>query len=130
MKQIKTTFMLFLSLAAAVVFGLFLAAAVPAAVSAGETCGGVETAIAVDCGADANPIYAYAKGIIRFLAVVIGIVVVGAIAVGGIAYASARGDKGQVAKGLDIIRNAIIGLLLFIGMSAILNFIIPGGLFT
>jgi hypothetical protein len=59
---------------------------------------------------------------------VVGVVVVGAIVVGGIAYASAQDNKAQIEKGIDIIRNAIIGLLLFIGMSAILNFIIPGGI--
>lgn len=91
-------------------------------------CSGVTTAIEYNCTAEANPIYGLAKGLLQILAALAGIVIVGAIIVGGIGYASARDDKGQIAKSIDIIRNAIIALLLFIGMGAILNALIPGGI--
>jgi len=90
-------------------------------------CSGVTTAIEYNCTAESNPIYGLAKGFMQILAALAGIVIVGAIIVGGIGYASARDDKGQIAKSIDIIRNAIIALLLFIGMGAILNALIPGG---
>lgn len=141
MNDIKTTLThrLLPRLGVAVFGVLFFATAMAPAAFAGETCGstgnpndeggsGVPIAIDVDCGGDANPIYAYAKGIIKFLALGVGILVVGMIIFGGIAYASARGDSGQVEKAKMIILNAIIVLLLFIFMSAILNFIIPGGI--
>lgn len=126
MKHIQTTFN-------SLIFGTFFLALfvlpfVVAMPAHAEMCGDVTIAVGVDCGGESNPIYGYAKGIMRFLSVAVGIVVVGAIIVGGIAYASARDDKAQLAKAIDIIRNAIIGLLLFIGMGAILNTLIPGGI--
>jgi len=102
--------------------------AMAAAPAAGPDCGGVQTAIEYNCTAGDNPIYGLAKGFMQILAALAGIVIVGAIIVGGIGYASARDDKGQIAKSIDIIRNAIIALLLFIGMGAILNALIPGGI--
>lgn len=125
MKKIKIKFTAFL-LALSIVLG---AAAIPVPALAAADCAGQEVAVDVGCSGDTNPIYAYAKGIMRFLSALVGVVVVGAIIVGGIAYSSAGDDKGQIAKAIDIIRNAIIGLLLFIGMAAILNALVPGGLF-
>lgn len=89
---------------------------------------GVPIAIKVGCSGSGNPIYDYAKGFIRFLTAGVGIVVVGAIIFGGITYASARGDQSQTQKGIEIITNAVIALVIFLLMAAILNFIIPGGL--
>lgn len=141
MKNIKTKLSSYL-LSAVMVFaaGAFFAA-LPQSALAAEQCGSkqvhnnapdttAEVAVGVGCSGSGNPIYDYARGVMAFLALGVGIVVVGALIFGGIAYASASGDKGQVEKAKEIIMNAIIGLLLFIGMAAILNFVIPGGLFT
>jgi hypothetical protein len=44
-------------------------------------------------------------------------------------YITARANAAQVQKGQDMIINSVIGLFLFIFMYAILQFIIPGGVF-
>lgn len=77
-----------------------------------------------------NPILIYLKGVVQFLAVGIGLAVVGGIIFGGVTYLTARANAGQVEKAIEIIRSAIIGLLLYIFMFAIINFLIPGGILT
>lgn len=77
---------------------------------------------------DQNPIMTFLKGILQFLVAGVGLVVVGGIIYGGFLYMTARGNSSQVQKGQEVIRNAIIGLLLYIFMFAILNFLIPGGI--
>lgn len=66
---------------------------------------------------------------INILAAGVGVVAVGAIAYAGFLYSTAQGSAEQTKKALEIIRNAAIGLLLFAGMFAIVNFLVPGGLF-
>lgn len=66
--------------------------------------------------------------IINFLAIGVGVAVVLGIVFGGFLYASAGGSAEQTKRGIGYIRNALIALLLFIFMYAIINFIIPGGL--
>jgi hypothetical protein len=77
-----------------------------------------------------NPIINILKGFAQFLAVGVGLAVVGGIIFGGFTYMTARADAGQTQKGEEIIRNAIIGLLLYIFMFALLNWVIPGGIFA
>ena len=103
-----------------------------------ETCGnkngpfgdgndGVPIALGVGCKGSGNPIFSYLQGLIPILTAGVGIVVVGAIIYGGIVYASARGDKNQTMEGVKIITNAVIALVMFILMAAILEFLVPGG---
>lgn len=128
MKDIKTKLKTLFMVPVVAVLS-FSFATVPMVVYAGEKCGDVDVSIEVGCSGSGNPIFDYAKGFMAVLSVLVGVVVVGAIAVGGIGYASASNDKGQVQKSVEIIRNAVIGLLLYIGMAAILNALVPGGLF-
>ncbi|HAC56366.1 TPA: hypothetical protein DCF80_02600 [Candidatus Saccharibacteria bacterium] len=96
----------------------------------GSGCGSVSTNI-IDCDSTGgDPVSGLVIGVINFLAVGVGIAVVGGIIWGGMLYASSNGDPGKTKQGISVIVNAIIGLLLFIFMYAILNFIVPGGLFT
>lgn len=76
-----------------------------------------------------NPIYFYLRNILKFAAGGVGLAVVGGIIAGAYLYITARGNAGQTQQGQNIIINSIIGLLLFIFMYAILQFIIPGGVF-
>jgi hypothetical protein len=76
-----------------------------------------------------NPIFFYLRNILIFLAGGVGLAVVGGIIAGAYMYITARGNAGQTQQGQNIIINSIIGLLLFIFMYAILQFIIPGGIF-
>jgi len=81
-----------------------------------------------DSGLAGNPIIVYLKGIIRFLAVGVGLVVTTAIVVAGIQYSSSRDNPQLIQAAMQRLTNAIIALITFIFMATILNFLIPGGL--
>lgn len=103
----------------------------PPEVSAAGSCAGVETSGIINCdNTTDNPIINLLLVVINFLAVGVGLAVVGGIIWGGLIYASSNGDSGKVQQAKTIIVNAVIGLLLFIFMYAIINFLVPGGLFT
>lgn len=59
----------------------------------------------------------------------VGVVAVGAIIFAGFLYATAQDNAQQTKKALEMIRNTAIGLLLFAGMFALVNFFVPGGVF-
>lgn len=65
--------------------------------------------------------------IIRFLSVGVGIAVVGGIAYGGITYSMAQGNPSGTQKAIAIITNSIVGLMLYLLMFALLQFLVPGG---
>lgn len=93
-------------------------------------CGGVKTGV-IACNANGtNPITALLLMIVNFLAVGVGIAVVGGIIWGGIMHAASNGDPGKTKHAITIIVNSVVGLLLFMFMYAIINFLVPGGLFT
>lgn len=97
------------------------------------TCGQVKTSIDYGCKASdtgANSVTSLLLTIINFLAVGVGIAVVGGIVFGALQYTSANGNASQAQQGITVITNAVIGLVLFILMYAIINFLVPGGLFT
>jgi hypothetical protein len=77
-----------------------------------------------------NSIFLLLVTIIRVLAIGVGVGVAIGVTVGGIMIGSARGNANQVQQGIATVRNALIGLLLYIFMFSIINFIIPGGLLT
>jgi hypothetical protein len=77
-----------------------------------------------------NIIFVVLKGILQFLAAGVGLAVAGGIIFGGYMYITARANSGQIEKAKTTIINSIIGLLLFIFMYAILQFLIPGGVFS
>lgn len=66
---------------------------------------------------------------VNFLAAGVGLAVVAGIVFGAVTYATAAGSAEQAKKGISFITNAVIALLLFIFMYAIINFLVPGGLF-
>lgn len=68
--------------------------------------------------------------LINFLAVGVGIAVVGGIIWGGMLYASSNGDPSKTKQGVTVIINAVVGLLLFMFMYAIINYLVPGGVFN
>ncbi len=80
------------------------------------------------CGTDAVGIRCLAVEILKFLSVGVGLAVVGGIAAGGIVYSTAEGSPGKTQAGIKIITNSVIGLLLYLLMFAILQFMIPGGI--
>ncbi len=82
------------------------------------------------CGQKSVSIRCMFVEIIKFLSFVVGIAVVGGIAFGGITYATSQGNPAGTQKGITIIMNAIIGLVLFLLMFALLQFLIPGGVIS
>jgi len=83
----------------------------------------------VDCSGN-GLIFNYLKMVIQFLSGAIGLVIVLMIVIGGVQYITSAGDPGAVKAARGRIINAITGLVLFILMFAILNFLIPGGIFS
>ncbi len=86
-----------------------------------------------DCNATTvagNPIFKLLVYFIRFLSVGVGLAVAGGIIWGGILYGTARGNAAQTQKGVIVIVNAVVGLILYLFMFALLNFFIPGGIFS
>jgi len=70
----------------------------------------------------------YINPFINFLSALVGVAVVISIVIGGIQYGSSAGDPQKVTAAKNRIRNAIIALLTFLFLYALLNFLIPGGL--
>lgn len=68
--------------------------------------------------------------VINFLSYGIGIVVVGMIIVGGIQYATSGGVPQKVEAARRRITNSLIALALYVFMFAILQWLIPGGIFA
>ncbi len=77
-----------------------------------------------------NPIFLYVGGILKVASGLAGIATLGGIVWASIMYVTARANAAQVEKARLIMVNSIIGLLLFIFMYAILQYLIPGGLFS
>lgn len=91
-------------------------------------CGGVKTnLIGCDNKRGAEAIGDVLRQILVIMTVGIGILAVGGIVYGAILYASAQDNAGQTKKAIEIITNTVIGLLLYIFMVTILNWLIPGG---
>jgi hypothetical protein len=80
-------------------------------------------------GNSLNPIVDIAFAIFRFLSAGVGLVVIGSIVIAGIQYTASRGDPQATGAAIKRISNSLIGLLLYIFMFAIANFIVPGGMF-
>lgn len=73
-------------------------------------------------------IVTYLRWIINFAAGGVGVVSVIMIAIGGVQYITANANPQAIQTAKKKIFNAIIALVLFILMYAILNFLVPGGL--
>lgn len=135
MKIKQTLFILLCTLAS----GLAAVTASQWPVAAQTKCGQVNTAIisgpVCDSKGDAkNP---QDNAIWKLLVMVIGIMTagVGILAVGGIVYASilyttARDTPDQAEKARKLIWNIVIGLIMYGTMYLLLNFLVPGGIFS
>lgn len=67
--------------------------------------------------------------IVNILTAGVGVVALGGIIYGSILYTSSAGNPEQVKKAMTVIRNVIIGVVAFAAMFAVLNFLVPGGVF-
>ena len=94
-----------------------------------EGCAGADTSVIKCDDTGGNPILNMIFQIVNFLAVGVGIAVVGGIVWGSLLYTTSNGDSGKAQQGITTIVNSVIGLLLFIFAYAIINFVVPGGVF-
>lgn len=103
-------------------------------VSAESTCGDAKTFFDWGCTNTSDTSQEQIKPvlitILNWLAMGVSIAVVGGIIYGGIMYTSSGGDTAKSKKAMEIIRNAVIALLMFFAMWALINWLVPGGLFS
>lgn len=121
---------LLLTLAAALVFMVATPNSALAA-SCGTDSDGhpIQTSIDYGCTSTAGgPIYGFVRAIIKFASGLVGLVVIMMLIIGGIRYITSAGNPKLVAAAKTQIINAVIGLVLFALMLAVLNFLLPGGI--
>lgn len=118
---------------AVLVFGI-LAVISPLAVSAASTCGGIDTAI-IACKEDGSGdieqsgVWGILLLAINILTAGVGVVAVAGIVYASILYSASGGDAANVKKAMTIISDIVIGVIAYALMYAVLNFLVPGGLF-
>lgn len=101
-----------------------------------KCCAGVDTSI-ITCTQTGNGKSARDSGVWGILLIAlnimtagVGILAVGGIVYGAILYASSEENASQVQKAKDIIKNVVIGLIAYGAMYLLLNYLIPGGIFS
>lgn len=110
-------------------------------VASAATCGGATTGL-ISCGNDNQDnngdgkidekdsgVWSILLMVINILIAGVGVVALGGLVYGAIVYTSAGGKPEQVKKAYSIFTDVVIGIVAFAGMWALLNFIIPGGVF-
>jgi hypothetical protein len=101
-----------------------------------DKCGGVQIALpfvgnnkCVQNGANSGgAIITYTKTILQFLTASIGVIIILMLTIAGIQYVTSAGDAARIKAAKSRIQWAIIALLMFMAMYAILTFLIPGGI--
>ncbi len=115
----------------ATLVALFVVGSVPvyaATQTSSTTCGTTKTQL-IGCSSKTGvgTITDLIKLAVNVMTVIIGIVATGGIAYAAIIYASARDDQNKVSEARAIIRNIVIGIVLYGFTIAIINWLIPGG---
>ncbi len=91
----------------------------------GSACDGTDKAE----GGRQSPIIALGLTIAGWVTALVVVSVVGGIVYGGFLYLTARDDTGQTQKGITVIVNSVVALIIWVFAYALINFIVPGGLF-
>jgi hypothetical protein len=93
-------------------------------------CGETETMFNFNCSSD-NPIMDVIMTIFNWLSVGVVVVVIIFVVVGAIQYMTgSQGGSGEKASGgISTIRNAVMALGLYFVMWALVNYLVPGGVF-
>lgn len=98
-----------------------------------QSCGSVQTAFFacnVGRGLQNSSFWQIIQVILNILIGLIGIAAVGGLVYGAVRYSSAGDNAEQVNAAKTIIKNVIIGLVLFLAMWALIQYVIPGGIFS
>jgi heme/copper-type cytochrome/quinol oxidase subunit 2 len=90
----------------------------------------VHTKFDLGCnGAHKNPILDMTFALIRFLSVGVGIVVIVSVIFAGIQYTTSQGNPEKTAQAKSRIQTSIMALIFYLFIFAIVQFLVPGGLF-
>lgn len=119
-------------------FSMAIVSAATATPALAQTqCGGEPTAI-INCSqADKEADEIEKTGLwglliltVNILIAGVGVLALAGLVYGAILYTSAGGSTEQIKKARTIFTNVVIGVIAFGAMYILLNFLIPGGLFT
>ena len=94
-----------------------------------EKCGNARTNLIACDGTGAVALNGVLKIVISVLTVLVGIAAVGGLAWASILYAKATDNQSNVSEARTLIQEIVIGLVLYVLLLAIVNFLVPGGLF-
>ncbi len=81
-------------------------------------------------GVENSGLWSILLTVVNILTAGVGVLALAGIVYGAVLYTSAGGNTEQVKKAYGIFTNVVIGVLAFAGMFALLNFIVPGGVFN
>lgn len=102
----------------------------------GNTDSAIRTKFDFGCiGGDPNsprnlsPIMDLLYSLIRFLSAGVGVVIVISIIMAGIQYSSSEGNPEATQQSKTRIRNALMGLIIYIFAFSLVQYLVPGGLF-
>lgn len=101
--------------------------------SSQSTCGDTKTQlVACDKGTKTGigAINSLISTTLTILSVLVGVVAVGGLAYAGVLYATSADNANQVDSAKTIIRNIVIGLLMYVFTIAIVNWLVPGGVIS
>lgn len=96
---------------------------------AAEKCGDTDTFFNWGCAGSGEQITPVLITFVNWLAVGVTLAVIGGIIYGAVMYTTSGGNPQQSQKAMGIIRNAFIALIMYFAMWALLNWLVPGGLF-
>lgn len=81
-------------------------------------------------GVENSGLWSILLTVVNILTAGVGVLALAGIVYGAVLYTSAGGSTEQIKKAYGIFTNVVIGVLAFAGMYALLNFIVPGGVFN
>ena len=123
MNKIKQTIMIL-----ALVIGIVSLFVTPVALA--DDCGTYSTSILPCESGGETGIFGILFLVLNILTAGVGIAAVGGIVYSSILYTSAGANADQVKKSRGVIKNVVIGLVAYAFMYSLLNYIIPGGIFS
>ena len=78
---------------------------------------------------ETNPIFTLLREAVKFLSGLIGVLAVIMFIAAGVVYASAGDSSDKVRQAKTMMTNTVIGIALYVFLVAIINFLVPGGVF-
>lgn len=78
---------------------------------------------------ETNPIFTLLREAVKFLSGLIGVLAVIMFIAAGVVYASASDSSDKVRQAKTMMTNTVIGIALYVFLVAIINFLVPGGVF-